>query len=943
MKRLLCLLLPLLASLSAANAATINWSAGINHGFSGSSGTDLPAGALVRIGWFRNAGTGQQLTDSEIQNLASTPATLDASFVEAASSTVGSGFTPPLAAHFAVSSTVNTGSSGLNVVGRQMYLWVLNAASVAAATEQAILYWDITDTATNPDSSPQTPGVRWSFPGQDPVPGSTTVDLTDLTTGTGSLAAGARLLVGTYPTGTSDTTSAANFGLAALATPLQIVTTSPLLPGGVLNTAYSKTLTATGGTGTRTWTVTGGALPNGVTLSTAGLLSGSPLASGDFTFTAQVEDQAAASLTRSFTLNIAASALDIGTPSPLAAGTVGIPYAQAFTATGGTGPYTWAVSAGALPASFNLSSGGGLTGTATNGGTANFTLEATDAAGRTATKAFSLTIQAALLSITTPQALNSPVINLLFSQTLAASGGTAPLTWTLDVGTLPAGITLSTAGVLSGTPTVAGPYSFTIKVTDANSVSATKAFGFSVLDKVIKPVVNTPTFPVTMVSDGAFRYTLTALNYPKTFAATGLPTGLKLNVNTGEITGRPTVSGIFNVQVTAKNAAGTSAAVTAKLVVKALPTNAIGTFVGHITRQSDVNGGLGGRIDLTTGSTGGYTLVITQGAKVTRLVGFLAASASANPQINATSGTLSVALVLAPATNSVGGTVTIGSFSATVSGWRKVWNTASNPASGRTGYYTMGIDLTTDVGNPLVPQGTGYASFLVSIEGALTVSGRTADGISITSAGFVGPDGQVLVHQLLYANKGSLLGELTLTEDPGGSFSDNVISGPLTWSKSETPTLLAYPNAFGPLTLAAYGKYMAWSSRGSIVLGLPDTTTPASLNFAEGGLLASQTDPDVAAFTYTGATVVPMPTSALANPGKATLSITAATGAFSGYITLVETSPALTRRIPYQGMIIRTQSGTSKGFGYFLLPQIPTGNQTIKNSPVKSGQVVISQ
>lgn len=949
MKHFLSLFLPLVLGLSSASAATVNWSAGIDHGFSSSGGAELPIGAVVRLGWFRDSGTGVQLTDAQIQALAGSPTALNNSFVEAASSTIGSGFTPALASHFAASSTIDTGTSGLNLVGKQMYVWVLNAASVGAASEHAVLYWDISNTATNPDGSPQAPGVRWSFPGQDPVPGSTTVDLTDLTTGTGGLAAGAKLLIGSYPTGTSGTSSAANFGLATLATSLAISSTSPLAPGALTVAYPSQTLTATGGSGALTWTVFSGALPNGVSLATTGLISGTPTQSGVFNFTAQVEDATNATATKAFTLTIAAAPLSITTASPLPGGTQGGVYSQNLAATGGVGGYTWAITGGALPGSVNLSSGGTVSGSPSTSGTFNFTVQVTDSIGLSTSAPFALTITNSPLAIITASPLKNAFTTLLFNQTLAASGGVGSLTWTVDSGALPTGLGLAPNGVVSGTPTVLGPFSFTIKVTDSTGPVATKAFTQTVLATLIKPVMDVPAFPTTIVSQGTFSYTLTAANYPKTFSATGLPAGLKLNTTTGVISGRPTASGIFNVQVKATNKAGTGPIVIAKLTVKALPNGAIGTFVGHITRQAVVNSNLGGRVDLTTTAVGGYTLKVTQGSKLTSSTGVIAATPNGDPQINVTVGTIQIALTLNHAANALGGTVTVSGNSAVVTGWRKTWNTLSNPAYALAGYYTMGIDLTTHIGTATVPQGTSYASFTVGLDGGLTLSGKTADGNPLATPGFVGPNGEVLVHQALYVVKGtangSMVGQLALAKDSDDTFEDNTITGNVSWFKAGTVTL-TYPDTFGPLTLAAYGKYMAWSSKGSVVLGLPDTSLPASLGFAEGGVeLSNAPSPDVAEFYYTGVTAVPMPATAQANPGKATLTINAATGAIAGTFTLVEPSPStLTRsKVPFQGLIVRYPTGGIKAAGYYLLSQIPVSPQTIKTSPVKSGQVVITQ
>ena len=97
------------------------------------------------------------------------------------------------------------------------------------------------------------------------------------------------------------------------------------------------------------------------------------------------------------TITVQAAAPSISTSSPLPAGTVKKPYSQTLAATGGTGTYSWSVSAGTLPAGLNLSAAGVLSGTPTAAGTFNFTFQVTG--GGTATKPFSMTINPALVVI----------------------------------------------------------------------------------------------------------------------------------------------------------------------------------------------------------------------------------------------------------------------------------------------------------------------------------------------------------------------------------------------------------------------------------------------------------------------------------------------------------------------------------------------------------------
>jgi hypothetical protein len=113
-----------------------------------------------------------------------------------------------------------------------------------------------------------------------------------------------------------------------------------------------------------------------------------------FSFTIQVTDNVGGTATRAFTLAVTPTALAITTATPLPNGVVGTAYSQTFAATGGTTPYTaWAVTAGTLPAGLTLNPAtGALTGTPTTAGTSNFTVQVTDSASATTTRAFDLTI-----------------------------------------------------------------------------------------------------------------------------------------------------------------------------------------------------------------------------------------------------------------------------------------------------------------------------------------------------------------------------------------------------------------------------------------------------------------------------------------------------------------------------------------------------------------------
>ncbi|HSR05535.1 MAG TPA: SBBP repeat-containing protein, partial [Bryobacteraceae bacterium] len=175
--------------------------------------------------------------------------------------------------------------------------------------------------------------------------------------------------------------------------------------------------------------------------------------------------------------------ISIATPATLPQGTVGSLYSQTLAASGGLTPYSWSLTSGALPEGLSISNSGMITGTPTAIGTSVFSLRVMDVASSSATQTFSLTIAPLVssLAITTNPALPDGTLGAFYSQTLAASGGSPPYTWSLLSGTLPLGLSLSSNGAITGIPTATGTsYFFVVRVTDTASASATQTFLLSV-------------------------------------------------------------------------------------------------------------------------------------------------------------------------------------------------------------------------------------------------------------------------------------------------------------------------------------------------------------------------------------------------------------------------------------------------------------------------------
>jgi hypothetical protein len=335
------------------------------------------------------------------------------------------------------SGTVGTAYSATFAAtgGTTPYAWAITTGSLPAGI-----------TLSSAGVLSGTPTASGSFP--------ITVQVTDSTTPTHQTA-----------------TKALTFTIAAAPPALAITTTS--LPGGTVGTAYSATLAATGGTTPYAWSLTAGTLPAGVTLSASGVLAGTPTASGSFPITVQVTDSTTPThqtKSANFTITMAPATLTITTLT-LPNGTVGTAYSATLAATGGTTPYTWSLSAGTLPAGVTLSASGVFVGTPTTAGNFNITVLVTDSTApthQTKSGVFTITIAATTLTISTTS-LPTATVGTAYNTALAATAGTTPYSWSLTAGSLPAGITLSSAGVFSGTPTVSGSFQITVLVTDSTS------------------------------------------------------------------------------------------------------------------------------------------------------------------------------------------------------------------------------------------------------------------------------------------------------------------------------------------------------------------------------------------------------------------------------------------------------------------------------------------
>ena len=330
----------------------------------------------------------------------------------------------------------------------------------------------------------------------------------------------------------------------------QLTITSTSLPAGLVGQPYSQQLTATGGAAPYQW-IAGQGFPAGLTLSSSGLVSGTPATAGSFTFSVKVTDSVNASAVGQVLLTIQAPSLTITTVPPLFSGTVGTAYAQPFSAAGGKPPYSWSILSGNTGGLTLDPVTGNLAGTPAAAGTFNFTVKVTDSAGASATGSFALTVNAPPLTIFTGSTLAAGAVGVAYSQKLPvqANGGTPPYTWSASA--LPPGLNLDPATLLlSGTPTTAGTFSFTVQVSDAGGLTATKALSLTIAPAGLS--ITTARQLANGLLNASYSQQLTATGGqpPYRWSATGLPAGLGIDPGSGLISGTPSAAGAFGVAVT---------------------------------------------------------------------------------------------------------------------------------------------------------------------------------------------------------------------------------------------------------------------------------------------------------------------------------------------------------------------------------------------------------
>jgi hypothetical protein len=276
-------------------------------------------------------------------------------------------------------------------------------------------------------------------------------------------------------------------------------------------------------------------------------------------------------------------------------------------------------------------------------------------------------------------------------------------------------------------------------------------------------------------------------------------------------------------------------------------------------------------------------------------------------------------------------------------GWHNKWGTT--PATAYAGYYTMALDIpSASVGDREIPQGTSYGSFTVASAGALTFSGKTADGQAFTVASITGPTGQLPFFAAFTSSSGSLIGELAINS------TTHDVTNTLVWTKGAAPSTskdMAYRAGFGPITLTADGGLLpvipvapSLPLITGVFANLSDSDNNAEIDFLEGGLDLGDYDAVVFSIRDVNATNNAQKVTVPTNSAKLTFALASSpVGGFSGTFTVAKTDLVAERKVTYQAILVHDSVNGYRGAGYFLMPQAPQPGQTLSTSEVLSGFV----
>ena len=559
-------------------------------------------------------------------------------------------------------------------------------------------------------------------------------------------------------------------------------------------------------------------------------------------------------------------------PATLPNTTVAVAYSQTITASGGVSPYTFAITAGALPAGLTLAQSGALSGTPTAGGSFNFTVTATDSSpfpGPFAgSRAYTLVVSEPTIVLPNKTLAGGTEASAYSESITAASGGTSPYSYAVTAGALPSGLTLNTStGAITGTPAAAGTFNFSITATDSSTGTGpyirTQAYSITVIaapptagNSSLTVAYNAPATNVPLSLSGGAATSVAVATQASHGTATASGTTITYQPATG-------YAGPDSFTYTATNDSGTSAAATVTITVSdpVITITPSGGFAASVaapyTQTFTFNGGAqpwtgyqatnlpaGLSITGTTANTVTISGTPTQAGSFTLNVSATDSSTGNGPYTVGQAFSLTVAaptLTLAPA----GPTFTATSGTAF---------SQSFTASGGTGPYTYAVTagalpagLTLSNGTVSgTPTAAGSFNFTITA----TDTGSTGTGAPFTRSGAytvnVGQGAQATLiatatpasigynaTSALSTSGGSGTGTVSFQVTAGGSFC-SINSTTLTGTGVGTCTVTA--------TKAADADFLEATDTVDVTVGLATQTIsftqPADQTYSTGGTLA---------------------------------------------------------------------------------------------------------
>ena len=652
------------------------------------------------------------------------------------------------------------------------------------------------------------------------LPPGLTLANTCVVSGTPTTAGPYSLMVKATDSGNPAETVTGPEGITIVAAPA-LVLSNP--PGATVNMPYTGAIGVSGGTAPYTCTLITGPLPAGLTLGANCMLTGTPTTAGAYPVTVKATDTSSPARTQTgpVTVSVAPAALSL-TLATLPGATVDTPYTATIGVTGGTSPYSCVLASGTLPPGLTLAASCVVSGTPTTAGPYTFQVTATDSSNPTmnVTGPESITVTA-----TTGLALSNPPVatmNAPYSGLIGVTGGMAPYTCQLITGPLPAGLTLGTNCVLTGTPTTAGSYPITVKATD--STTPTAKTGTSPLTVTVSPTA-------LIITNGSLPNGTVGTPYSATIGVSGgtapygcaltagtLPSGLTLAASC-VVSGTPTVADSVILSVKANDSSNPVETTTGPVGLTILPA---ATLTLSNPPAATVNVPYTGTIGVS-GGTAPYSCTITAGTLPAGLTLGAACTITGTP----TTATPPTTVVTVKATD------------------------GSNPAATTTGPVTVTVNAATAT---LTLSNPPAATVDVPYTGTIGVSGGTAPYSCTITAGTL-PAGLTLGAGCVITGTPTTAVPpttvVTLKATDSATPTAGTVTGPVTVTVNPIPTLTltgSLPNA--TLGVAYSQTLVASGGVKPYTYSLTAGSLPAGLNLSSSGTI-SGTPTAVGASSFT--------------------------------------------------------------------------------------------